>query len=179
MTRYRSLVLAAIAALPVLAGCGTGSTNAGISAEPAAAVRSDRGMVEFARCMRAHGIGMSDPFHRPGHDGLTVDLPERGPATSDAYTACGHYLQATIELKQAAAEQQLTPAVRLGLIRYAQCMRTHAVPMLDPGSLGQLSLGNVPGIGNGFGRYTPQFRAADHDCRHFLPANVFDNGTGP
>ena len=136
-------------------------------------------MIEFARCMRAHGINMPDPFHRPGHEGLSIELPQQGPATTDAYKACGQFLQPTIELKQQAAAQTITPAMRLGLTHYAQCMRTHAVPMLDPGPQGQLDLGNVPGISNGFGRYSPQFRSADHECRHLLPANIPDNGTGP
>ncbi len=122
---------------------------------------------------------MPDPFHRSGHPGLTIDLPQRGPATTDAFTACGHYLQATAELKEQGAAQRITPAVRLGLIHYAECMRSHAVAMLDPDPLGQLSLGNVPGISNGFGRYTPEFRAADHTCRRLLPTAVYDNGTGP
>ena len=136
-------------------------------------------MVQFARCMRTHGVNMPDPSHRPGHDGLSIELPQQGPATTDAYDACGRYLQATIELKQQAAQRRITAAVRLGLIRYAECMRSHAIAMLDPGPLGELNLGNVPGISNGFGRYTPQFRAADQTCRHLLPASTQDNGTGP
>jgi hypothetical protein len=179
MTRSRWQLLAATAAAALLAGCGGASTTAGTSTQAAAALRADRGMVEFARCMRAHGVNMPDPFHRPGHAGLSIDLPEQGPATTNAYNACGHYLQATIELKEQGAAQRITPAVRLGLIRYAECMRSHAIAMLDPGPMGQLSLGNVPGISNGFGRYTPQFHAADHSCRHLLPANISDNGTGP
>jgi hypothetical protein len=179
MARNRLRPLAA-AATVLLAGCGGGSTGAGRSSEAAAAVRSERGMVEFTRCMRAHGTNMPDPSHRPGHRGLSIDLPERGPATADAYRACGQFLEPVIELKQRGAQQRsITLEVRLGLIRYAECMRSRAVPMLDPDALGQLDLGNVPGISNGFGRYTPQFHAADHDCRHLLPANIPDNGTGP
>jgi hypothetical protein len=136
-------------------------------------------MVQFAGCMRAHGISMSDPFHRPGHEGLTVDLPERGPATTDAYNACGHYLDATIQLKEQGAARRITPAVRLGLIHYAECMRSHAIGMLDPDPTGALALGNVPGIDNTLGRQTPEFAAADRACRHLLPASVPDNGTGP
>lgn len=136
-------------------------------------------MLQFTRCMRAHRITMPDPFHRPGNTGLTIYLPQKGPATADAYGACGHYLQATVELKEQAAEHSITPAAHLALIHYAECMRGHAVSMLDPNALGELSLGNVPGIHNGFGRYTPQFRTADHACRHLLPASVHDDGTGP
>jgi hypothetical protein len=179
MTQHRLQLLAVAAAAALLAGCGSGTTTGGTSSESGATLRSDRGMVRFAGCMRAHGINMSDPFHRPGHEGLSVDLPERGPATTDAYNACGHYLEATVQLKEQAAAHRLTPAVRLGLIHYAECMRSHAIGMLDPGPLGQLSLGNVPGITNDLGRQTPQFAAADRACRHLLPASVPDNGTGP
>jgi hypothetical protein len=172
-------LLAAAAGAVMLAGCGSASTATGPASESAAALRSDRGMVQFARCMRSHGINIPDPFHRPGHEGLSIDLPEQGPATTGAYAACGRYLQPTIELKQQAAAQTITPAVRLGLIHYAECMRSHAIAMLDPGPMGDLSLGNVPGISNGFGRYTPQFRAADRNCRELLPPGIHDDGSGP
>jgi hypothetical protein len=178
MTRIRLQLLAGASAAGIIAGCGVTST-ARTSSEPAAALRSDRGMVQFAHCMRAHGINMPDPFHRPGHEGLTIELPEQGPATADAYNACGRYLQATIELKEQSAAQRITPAIHLELIRYAECMRTHAIAMLDPGPMGQLALGNVPGISNGLGRYTPQFRTADQACRHLLPASIHDDGSGP
>ena len=55
----------------------------------------------------------------------------------------------------------------------------HDIAMLDPNSFGALNLGPVPGITNDFGRYSPQFRAADAACRHLLPAGVHDDGTGP
>jgi hypothetical protein len=179
MRRLRLPLLATAAAAALLAGCGGGSTSAPNATEAAAAVRSDQGMIQFARCMRAHGVDMPDPFHRPGHAGLSISLPEQGPATTNAYKACGQFLEPTIELKQRAAAKTITPAVRLGLVRYAECMRGHAVPMLDPNAMGQLNLGDVPGLSNGFGRYTPQFHAADHECRQFLPANIRDDGTGP
>ena len=147
--------------------------------EGVASLRGDRSMIEFVRCMRAHGTDMSDPYRRAGHAGLSIRLPAQGPATEAAYNACSQFLKPIIELKQRAAQQSITPAVRLALIRYAECMRGRAVPMLDPHANGRLNLGNVPGISNGFGRYTPQFHAADHDCRHLLPPTIPDNGTGP
>jgi len=58
-------------------------------------------------------------------------------------------------------------------------MRAHNISMLDPTTLGQLNLGHVAGISSSFGRNSPQFRAADTACRHFLPAGVADDGTGP
>jgi hypothetical protein len=176
----RGLLRTAIAgvAAVLIAGCGGESPTAGRGLTAAAAARVDRGMVEFARCMRAHGIAMADPFRRPGHAGLSIDLPEQGPSTAAAYGSCEQFLQPLIEAKQAGAPR-ITAAVRLGLIHYAQCMRSHAIPMLDPTPLGSLSLGNVRGISNGFGRSSPAFHSADQSCRHLLPASVHDDGTGP
>jgi len=135
-------------------------------------------MISFTRCMRSHGVQMSDPVHRPGHAGLSIDLPERGPATSAAYAACTHFIQAIIQNKAAGAAAQAAPHLSQ-LTRYAQCMRGHDINMLDPTPQGELNLGNVPGITSDYGRYSPQFRAADTACRHFLPAGIRDDGTGP
>jgi hypothetical protein len=158
-----------------LAGHGNGATAA---AQPLTQAQSDQDFVNFARCMRAHGVQMSDPFHRPGHSGLSIDLPTRDAATSAAYGACNHLI-AKIEQIKAANGAQQAAADLPALTRWAQCMRGHDINMLDPTPQGQLSLGNVPGMTSDFGRYSPQFRAADHACRHLLPAGVQDDGTGP
>jgi hypothetical protein len=179
-------------AIAVLAGCSaaasgpgnapvaslSGSASASPSAQPLTERQSDQDMVSFTRCMRSHGVQMSDPVHRPGHAGLSIDMPERGPATSAAYAACTHFMQAIEQAKAAGAAAEAAP--RLGaLTRYAQCMRSHDINMLDPTPQGELNLGNVPGITSDFGRYSPQFRAADAACRHYLPAGIRDDGTGP
>jgi hypothetical protein len=140
--------------------------------------QSDQNMISFARCMRSHGVQMSDPVHHPGHAGLSIDMPSRAPATNAAYAACAHFIQANITAKEAGAAAGAAPHLA-ALTRYAQCMRSHDIDMLDPTPLGSLNLGHVPGITSDFGRYSPQFRAADAACRHFLPAGVRDDGTGP
>jgi hypothetical protein len=140
--------------------------------------QSDQNMISFARCMRSHGVQMSDPVHHPGHAGLSIDMPSRAPANSAAYTACIHFIQANITAKEAGAAAKAVPHLA-ALTRYAQCMRSHDIDMLDPTPFGSLNLGHVPGITSDFGRYSPQFRAADAACRHFLPAGVRDDGTGP
>jgi hypothetical protein len=177
MHRVPSTFVAAAVAVVFVAGCGSGSPTTGPSPESAAEIQSDHAMLDFARCMRAHGVDMPDPFHRPGHAGLSIELPDGAPRTV-AYTTCSHYLARIIAMKQAGA-RALTATVRLNLIRYAECMRTRGIPMLDPTPDGSLSLGNVPGTSSGVGRYTPQFHTADASCRHLLPATVHDDGTGP
>lgn len=128
--------------------------------------------------MRAHGVQMSDPFHRPGHEGLSVNLPPHTSATNAAYAACNHFIAPLVQAKQAHMAAQAAPHLQ-ALTNYAQCMRRHDISMLDPTPQGELNLGQVPGITSNFGRYSPQFRAADTACRHLLPAGVHDDGTGP
>ncbi len=149
----------------------TGS-NAELSAQ------SDRDMVNFARCMRQHGVSMSDPFHVPGHTGLSIDLPPQTSSTHSAYAACNHFIAKDIQAKNAGLAQQ-NAAHLPALTHYATCMRSHDISMSDPGPQGQLNLGDVPGLTGDFGRYSPQFRSADAACRHLLPAGTRDDGTGP
>lgn len=138
---------------------------------------SDQDMVNFTRCMRSHGVQMSDPVHG-NQGGLSIDLPPQDAATRAAYSACTHFLTKIIKAKQAGAATE--SASRLAaLTSYARCMRSHDIDMLDPTPNGELSLGQVPGITTVYGRYSPQFHAADSACRHLLPAGVRDDGTGP
>jgi hypothetical protein len=194
MTRRHSLktgaAVAALTAAVTCTGCGGGGAVRGVATLPGhrtsggggtglpTAAQSDRDMIGFTRCMRARGVSMSDPFHRPGHQGLSIDVPPHDTLTNPAYAACNHFLQPLITAKLEHATQ--TAARDLpALTRYAECMRNHDIPMLDPTWFGALNLGNVPGINNDYGRYTPQFRQADSTCRHLLPAQVHDDGTGP
>jgi hypothetical protein len=190
-----ALMLAAAAVLSAACSSGSGG-QAGPGDSPVASLsgntsgagrasnqqlteaQSDQDMVDFARCMRAHGVQTSDPVHIPGHAGLSIEMPPRDSATSAAYGVCGHFLSKIEQMKAAGAASR-APVNLPALTRYAQCMRSHDISMLDPTADGELNLGNVPGITSDFGRYSPQFRAADHACRHLLPPGVNDDGTGP
>jgi hypothetical protein len=192
----RPAAILILAAAAVAAGCTTGpASHAGPGSSAVASLPghtasaaagpslteagSDQAMVSFTRCMRSHGVQMADPSHRPGHAGLSIDLPTPVAATRAAYAACNHFIAKIIQAKQAGAAVAESPAQLAALTRYAQCMRGRDIPMLDPTPQGQLNLGDVPGVASTFGRYSPQFRAADTACRHLLPAGVRDNGTGP
>ena len=191
--RHRQRPAWVVAVLVVVAAAGCSSAASGPGSAPVASLsghatasaaqalttqQGDRNILSFTRCMRSHGVQMSDPVHRPGHAGLTIDMPSRAPANSAAFAACIHFIQANITAKQAGAAAQAAPHLA-ALTRYAQCMRSHDINMLDPTRFGDLNLGHVPGITSDFGRYSPQFRAADAACRHLLPAGVRDDGTGP
>jgi hypothetical protein len=157
---------------------GRGNAPAQSTGATATSAQFDRDFVEFARCLRQHGVDEPDPVHRPGHTGLSLEMPTPSPANRPALAACNHFLAGVEAMKAAGARTELARWLP-SLIRYASCMRSHDIPMLDPGPQGQLNLGNVPGISSDFGRYSPQFRAADAACRHLLPHGVHDDGTGP
>jgi hypothetical protein len=180
-------IAGALAAACSTGGAGTGNpavaslpghTSTAQAGQPLTQAGSDQDMVNFTRCMRSHGVQMSDPYHRPGHAGLSIDLPAHDAATNGAYSACTHFIAKIIQAKQAGAAT-VAASQLAALTRYARCMRSHDIGMLDPTPTGQLSLGQVPGITSDPGRYSPQFRAADSACRHLLPAGVHDDGTGP
>ena len=165
---------------PHVASLGGHGSGGGAAPTRLTTAQSDQDMLKFTRCMRARGVAMRDPFHRPGHAGLSIEMPTLGPATRAANAVCGHFLQPIIQAKSAAgATAAMSPAGLAALTRYARCMRAHDIAMLDPTSFGAMNLGNVPGISGDFGRNSPQFRAADAACRHLLPAGVHDDGTGP
>jgi len=190
----RAALAAGVLALVAACSGGTGATGPGSAPVASLAAsghtvraptghlteqQSDLGMIHFARCMRSHGVAMSDPFHRPGRSGLSIDMPTQDAATRSAYAACGHFMQPIIQAKEAGGKPSLSAADMAARTSYAECMRSHDIPMLDPDMYGDLNLGNVPGITSDFGRYSPQFHAADTTCRHLLPPGVTDNGTGP
>ncbi len=185
----RCTALAAALAVAGVTACSTGPggpsvaslpghTSSGTAAAPLTMASSDQNMADFTHCMRSHGVQMADPYHRPGHAGLSISLPSQSPANHAAYAACMHFIEKNIQAKQAGAAAQASARLP-ALTRYAQCMRSHDIGMLDPTPDGQLDLGTVPGISSDFGRYSPQFRTADAACRHLLPAGVHDDGTGP
>src|SRR5579864_4286471 len=92
LTRRRALlvggILAAVAAMGAVAATGTfssatpgqtvaslpGHGNSTQSTGPPTATQTDSDFVKFTDCMRAHGVQIADPYHRPGNTGLTLDL---------------------------------------------------------------------------------------------------------
>ena len=164
--------VASLPGTPSSAGAGSPSTSSKGS--------YDEDIVDYTHCLRAHGVNEPDPFNEThnGHTGLSFVMPPPTAADKPALTACNHFIANLVAAKEAGASHELARWLP-SLVRYASCMRSHDVPMLDPGPQGQLNLGNVPGITSDFGRYSPQFRSADSACRHLLPAGVHDDGTGP
>jgi len=141
--------------------------------------KSDQEMVDYARCLRSHGINEPDPVKVAGHPGLSMQVPTRTPSNGTAIDACDHLLGPQLTGNGGAAAPAISATRLSALTKYAQCMRAHDISMLDPDQYGNIGLGKVAGIDKGFGRNSPQFRSADTACRYLLPAGTHDVGNGP
>jgi hypothetical protein len=186
--RIRTTLLAAtvLALLAVAAsGCGasdeaddgvasldTGaSASAGATTTGAESDDPQEAALEWARCMREHGIDVPDPQVDAG--GRLRIRPGRGgfrPGAGDdaefreARDACG--------LPFGNARPQLTDEQRQQLqetmLEFARCMRAEGIDMPDPdfsGGGGAFRLG--PGRG-GFDPDDPDFQAAQRTCQPIL-----------
>ena len=188
MLKRRFRLIALVVAVAVLAACSGGShravaTAGGATSTTSASTNLDQAFIDFAHCMRDHGIDFPDPVQRPGHAGLSLEFDgsSNAPGFAAANDACQHFLQPVIDMKRNAVAASMTPEKLQALIAYSRCMRDHQIPLSDPDPTdGHISFGSVPGINEpALGRRDPLFAQADSACRSLLPPNTPDDGTGP
>jgi hypothetical protein len=190
-TRAAAVGVALVAAV-ALTACSSGSSSGGVpsasrsrrpptTAAPGGSGALDQALVDYVHCMRAHGITIDDPAPRPGHSGLSLNVPDLSqPGVREADGQCKQHLAPVIAAKGGAAAARLTPNVMRALLAYSRCMRAHDIPLLDPDPTdGHVSMGDVAGLDSSVGRTDARFHQADASCRHFLPRSVPDDGTGP
>lgn len=178
--RSITLVLSAVLAGAALSGCGssapasTSSSSSGSpGAAPGVAVTADSGRaLQFARCMRSHGVtNFPDPSSggtlqlqiQRTPDSTSVNGVEvNGPAFQAAMSAC------RADLPNGGHAPTLTAARRQAVLRFAQCMRGHGVTGFpDP----QFRGGGVAfqfHPGSGMDPNAPTFRAAQRACSGIL-----------
>lgn len=171
-----AVVTVATAAL----ACGGGPTaghvaSVGGHATPSAPADPRTAPLQFAACMRAHGVNVADPTF--GQNGA----PQWSPGTKEtlsqnpaAYQACSPIL-----LRASGGPPQSPPtAAQLAqLTRFAQCIRQHGVPDFpdpDPqnghfhgyAAVVQAGASPAPGVDPGF---ADAFAAAYQACRQYAP----------
>jgi predicted small secreted protein len=158
-----------------LAACGS---SAGGSGEDAAA--QEEGRLEFAECMREHGVEMADPT--PGQKGVIIGGPAGkqasggafnpdDPATKKALAACKGKLG---DLGQEPSPQE-KEEFKEDALAFAECMREHGVDMPDPrfDGEGHVQMRIVGRPGSGPSPESPAFQKAQEACQSNLP-----NGKG-
>lgn len=159
-------VVAVVALILAAAGCGGSSSgsNAGAPGAGAGNAHSTGSirLVQFAKCMRSHGLGN---FPDPTPEG-TFLLP-RGmtgsPQFQSADRACRSLAPAGSLSGQAPTSQDLSKA-----LKFAKCIQKHGVPNFpDPAPNGHFQ--GFSGSGMPAALTTPQFKSALSACRSLLP----------
>ena len=120
--------------------------------------------LEFAKCMRQHGIDMPDPkVDANGKMQMRVN-GRRGDEAKmrEAQTACQDKMGGAFGPGSGPAD----PEFQEKALKYSQCMRQHGVPKFpDPQPNGGLLVGPDSGVDPS----SPTFKAADKACQQLLP----------
>jgi hypothetical protein len=163
----------AIASLEGDAGETTTTSATGTTVDP------QQAMLDFAQCMRDHGIDMADPtvdangnlqMSRPSGGGQAGEFdPADREAMQAAREACSQYLQGMAQQFQRPDNTEMQDL----MLQYAACMREHGVDMPDPDfSSSDQGPGGRLGFGEGdFDPSDPTFQAANEACQSIFGAN--------
>lgn len=149
-----------------LVACGGGSgSGEGTGSGGGESASVERAGLEFAECMREHGVEMEDP--KPGQN---ITLESDDPTTKRALAACdGKLAGARQELSAEEGEE-----FREGWLAFTECMREQGIDLADP---------RFPGVGKvllgiaGVDTESPAFEAAAESCGDEVPDQT-DGGIG-
>jgi hypothetical protein len=176
MTRTRmGLVLGLLLALPLaVAACGgdkpSGVASLGGSDQPTSTTSVGGGndrqkALNWARCMRQHGINTPDPkitadgvVQQPPH----VEQPaeQKSPKLRAAEQACQQYLSNGGQARKPNAQEQQQ------LVQFARCVRQHGVNLPDPQITADGPELRYP---RGTDPDDPRLKAAEQACQQYLP----------
>jgi hypothetical protein len=147
------LALCAVGLVACGGGGGSGSGGGG------SAAREEAGL-EFAECMRAHGVEMEDP--EPGAQSSEGGGDPNSPTTKKAEAACNGKLDQVAQETSPEEDEEF----REGWLAFTECMREGGIELADPEFLGpgQVHLG-IAGIDT----ESPAFEAAMEGCQARLP----------
>jgi hypothetical protein len=123
--------------------------------------KTKKAMLDFARCMREHGVDMPDPKFDQGGAAVVMNrsrdmTPEQQRA---AEQACAKYQK---QIKPPPMSEADQAKFRRQALAHAKCMRDHGIDMPDPqfGESGEVQ----QRIGGGFKPTDPKFQAAEKAC---------------
>lgn len=142
-----------VAALGLLAAaCGGGEGSEGIASlqdraanessttTAAASADPEQAFLDFAACMREHGVDMPDPEISPTGGGFAFGITveggsdEGGPGSADidkmtaANEACQYLLEGVVQ----EFERPDMSEMQDQMLAFSQCMRDHGIDMPDP-----------------------------------------------
>lgn len=164
---------AAFACAVSLAACGSSDPGAGGTGTTAAG-QGDPAL-QFATCMRSHGVSNFPDPSAGGAVRIQATGPNavnpQSPAFQAAQKACGHYLP------QKGGPPAMTAAERRKALAFAECVRAHGVPnfpdpSMTPPSGAHFAIvlkGMVFAFTSAFDPRSPAFRHAASACGLTLP----------
>ena len=162
--------------MTALAACSAGAAPSGVatlqspgageptpSASPSASLDPETARLEFARCMREHGIDLPDP----GSGGVSgpITIGGNGPDAEKMQTAmeaCNSILGDAF-----GAPAQIDPEMQDKMLEFAKCMRDNGVDFPDPdvsGNGGRIQIGGPGGLDPS----SKTFQAAQEACQSIL-----------
>jgi hypothetical protein len=154
-----------------LVACGNEPAGAESAADRDKAMRDAQ--IDFARCMREHGIAMDDP--KPGQRGIQLAIPDSvSPAKAQAANdACKKYLD-KLKPPEMSAEQQ--KQAKDAALANSRCMREHGIDFPDPtfGENGEASI--RIDRSSGIDPKDPKFQKAQKACQREQPGMFGSDG---
>jgi hypothetical protein len=170
-----------VAAITVLGACGGGSSpsaqvaslagqnNGGATTTTTSAPPSEadtqQAMLDFAKCMREHGIDMPDPtFSDNGGSSFIAPGGQADQAKLDAARqACQSYLD-KVKSNSTPMDPAKVEEERQKQLAFAQCMRDHGIDFPDPQVSSDGGGINVQQGGPGVDPNSPGFKEAFDTC---------------
>jgi hypothetical protein len=191
----RWLILVAALGL-LLAACGgddgaqgiaslqEGTTAGDASSTTTAAVDPEQAVLDFAACMREHGVDMPDPEINSAGGGIGFGFTIQGEASDqgtddaqmqqmqEANEACQHFLEGVVQ----EFERPDMTEMQDQMLAFSQCMRDHGIDYPDPefSEDGGVTIFGGPGEG-GMDPSDPDFQAAQEACQEIFGGQ----GQGP
>ncbi|HVX31781.1 MAG TPA: hypothetical protein VHA80_01465 [Solirubrobacterales bacterium] len=172
------IALALALSAVVLAACGSGAGGGGDDL-----ASREEAQLEFAECMREHGVDVPDP--KPGQTGVVFGTVKGGPAgkgktsgginpedpaTKKALKAC----ESKLPKGQKMSPQQ-EEKFKEAALAFSRCMREHGVNMPDPQFDGQGKVAMKIEKG-GLDPSSPAFEEAQEACREKVPGGPVIGG---
>jgi hypothetical protein len=164
------LLLTAIAAFALVAGCG-GSPKPSVAGEKPTATASKSGNpAAYSACMRAHGVpNFPDPDSQ-GHLHVSGGSKNGKPFGVNPNTPQFKSAEQTCRSLEPEANPTMQAQAMAKALKFSQCMRSHGVPDFpDPkvGPGGGIELGMSGSIAN-----SSQLAKAQQECRSLAPGGV-------
>jgi hypothetical protein len=166
------LLVAALAATASLAACGADDPSSSGNNDAADAKQA---MLDYARCMRRHGVDMPDPQFEGNRVKMT------GPKNADrakvraAEKACAS-IRDTVKSSEPSDEQR--EEFKKAALENARCMREHGIEFPDPTFDENGGASIHIGKGSRLNPDSAKFKAAEKACRDTLPDDVDTDSQG-